>query len=298
MAEKLTIQIPSQGWEQLLTSRQEILAKFDVARAQARQHEIQTHHGNVGEAEIRNWLTGFLPKRYGVTSGYIVSAGLGQDQKLPHYDVIIYDRLEAPVLWIEGSQDKSPQGRSMAIPVEYVRSVIEVKSTFSSTTVGQALTHLSDLRPLMDAVDSPDDRYKLHLPPAFCCGVLFFDLKQDCKYQVSALSKMVTDRPPRGFFGGIVLRGESRGANETAKISLLHSEAKIPTTLSKSQHSLLDSWAMWGASEPGADGRFYGSTLGWAEFHFSQFGFDLIALMQGNYHPSRVSSFYGIGGSG
>jgi hypothetical protein len=35
--------------------------------------------------------------------------------------------------------------------------------------------------------------------------------------------------------------------------------------------------------------------LMWNEFHFSQFGFDLIARMQGTYEVGRISSFHGMG---
>jgi len=66
--------------------------------------------------------------------------------------VIIYDKLEAPVLWVEDTPDVSEQGRSLAIPVEYVRCVLEVKSTFSSSNVRAAMAHLKDLRPLRAAL--------------------------------------------------------------------------------------------------------------------------------------------------
>jgi hypothetical protein len=33
----------------------------------------------------------------------------------------------------------------------------------------------------------------------------------------------------------------------------------------------------------------------WSEAYFSQFGFDLIAMMQGTYEAGRVSSFHGMG---
>ena len=78
----------------------------------------------------------------------------GVPQKTPHFDVIIYDQLEAPILWVEDFPDVSSQGRSLAIPVEYVRGVLERKSTFSPTTVGTALDHLKDLLPL---TGGPDD---------------------------------------------------------------------------------------------------------------------------------------------
>ena len=66
--------------------------------------------------------------------------------------MIIYDYLESPVLWIEDNPDSSEQGHSLAIPVEYVRAVLEVKSTFCTKAVKDAIEHLSDLRPLMKAL--------------------------------------------------------------------------------------------------------------------------------------------------
>lgn len=69
-----------------------------------------------------------LPKRYGVTSGFIISQSVPNLEDFVHYDVIIYDQLDSPVLWVEGSPDSSLQGRSKAIPVEYVCGVIEVKA--------------------------------------------------------------------------------------------------------------------------------------------------------------------------
>src|SRR6266516_3940813 len=138
----LKIEFPSLGWKQILTSKKEILDRFDRAREQARAHETEMFHGRVAEASCRKWLSDFLPRRYGVTSGYVVSPGLPSGQKAPHFDVIIYDRLEAPILWIEDNPDSSAQGRSLAIPVEYVGAVIEVKAQFSAPTVREALEHL------------------------------------------------------------------------------------------------------------------------------------------------------------
>src|SRR6266849_10515547 len=119
-----------------------MLDAYDRAREQARSHECETYHGMVAEAAFREWLPGFLPKRYGVTSGYIVSPGLRSTDKTPHFDVIIYDQLESPILWIEDNPDSSVQGRSLAIPVEYVRAVLEVKAAFSAKTVQHSLDHI------------------------------------------------------------------------------------------------------------------------------------------------------------
>jgi len=51
------------------------------------------------------------------------------------------------------------------------------------------------------------------------------------------------------------------------------------------------------ATIPGIDGLHYGSMLMWHESAFSQFGFDLIAMMQGTYRSGYLSSFYGVGAS-
>lgn len=141
MTDRLKIEYPAQGWKQFLTSRKEMLDAFDRARERSRVHEVESFHGKVAEAGLRKWRSGFLPKRYGVTPGYIVSLGLKSGHKTPHFDVIIYDQLESPVLWVVDSPDISPQGRSLAIPVEHVRCVLEVKASLSSATAGGAIEH-------------------------------------------------------------------------------------------------------------------------------------------------------------
>jgi hypothetical protein len=147
MTEKLKVEFPSQGWKQFLSARTEMLNAFDNARGKSAAHEVETYHGRIAEAEVRKWLSSFLPKKFGVTSGYVVSPGLKNTDKSPHFDVIVYEQLESPILWIEDSPDVSTQGRSLAIPVEFVRGVLEVKSRFSPSTVDAAIGHLGDLRP-------------------------------------------------------------------------------------------------------------------------------------------------------
>jgi len=295
MVDKLKIEFPSQGWSQFLTARKEMLDAFDQAREKTRTHEVETFHGRVAEAEFRKWLSAFLPKRYGVTSGYIVSSGLKSTDKTPHYDVIIYDQLESPVLWVEDYPDVSSQGRSLAIPVEYVKGVLEVKSTFSSTTVGEAIEHLKDLLPLMGGPDEPSERYKLHLAPTFSCGLVFFDLKSDSQYSETALSKIISGMELRGFFGGVILRGEGHTKPVTGRLSLLRSETPIENTVGKKKQSLLK----MGMSQSVqlADNLHFGSMLMWSESEFSRFGFDLITMMQGKYEVGMLSSFYGMGSS-
>lgn len=297
MTEKLKIELPAQGWTQFLTSRKEMLDAYDRARAKAKSREIETYHGKVAEGEFRKWLSDFLPKRYGVTSGYIVSQGQKSTEKTPHFDVIIYDQLESPVLWVEDFPDVSSQGRSLAIPAEYVRCVLEVKASFSSASVGDAIEHLTDLLPLMDAFDEAQEKYKLHLPPTFCCGLVFFELRKEQQFSESAMSKLVDTIQLRGFFGGIILRGEGHAKDVTGKVFLLQSDTPIENTIGKNKQSLLHLGFSMAEFDKISNDVHLGSMLTWSEMNFSQFGFDIIAMMQGTYEVGRLSSFHGIGSS-
>jgi len=64
-----------QGWRSFLGAKKAMLDAYDQARVNAKGHEIEVSHRPVAEALFRKWLSDFLPKRYGVTSGFIVSQG-------------------------------------------------------------------------------------------------------------------------------------------------------------------------------------------------------------------------------
>ena len=293
MANQLKIEFPSQGWKQILTARKEILDAYDRAREQAKAHEVETYHGRVAEAACRKWLAGFLPKRYGVTPGYIVSPGIPSNVKVPHFDVIIYDQIESPVLWIEDNPDVSEQGRSLAIPVEYVRGVLEVKSHVSAATAKAAIDHLRDLSPVMNGLDKQDEQYKLYLPPTFFCATIFCELREAAARSDATLKAMIGGTELRRFAGGVVLRAEGLSVPHSARIMLTKSETPIQSTLDKTpltEFGLSDSMHV-------AHDVHIGATIRWSETEFSRFAFDIVALMNGTYHPGRVSSFYGFGNS-
>jgi hypothetical protein len=189
---------------------------------------------------------------------------------------------------IEDFPDASPQGRSLAIPAEHVRCVLEVKASFSPKSVGDAIEHLADLP------DEPQEKYKLHLPPTFCCGLIFFELRQEHQFSEAAMNRIVSAIQLRGFFGGIILRGEGHTKEVTGKLSLFRSETPIESIIGKTKASLLSFYGR-GESIKIADNLHFGSMLRWGEPNFSQFGFDVIAMMQGTYEVGRLSSFHGMG---
>lgn len=209
--------------------------------------------------------------------------------------MVIYDRLESPVLWVENTPDASEQGRSLAIPVEYVQAVLEVKSHFSAVTVRQALEHLGDLAPLMSAVDDPTERYKLHLPASFCCGIVCAELRDADARTNAGLDLIVTNGIPlRGFFGGTILRGEKHTQPNTGLIDFTQSATSMDAPLDPKTTPLLEC-GISGTVHFGGDIHI-GTMLNWAESNFARFAFDLIATMRGT-RDRRLSSFYGFGSS-
>jgi hypothetical protein len=292
MNEKLRNEFPSHGWKQILAANISLLAKYDEAKSQDEAHEVQVYRGKVAEAEFRKWLSGFLPKRYGVTSGYVVSAGLKANQKLPHFDCIIYDRLNAPILWIEEQADSSEAGRSMAIPSEYTKMVIEIKSSFSYKTANAAISHLSELKQLLTGLDKPENPYKLYLPKDFYCGIVFYELREENKNNQNALFEMINGYFIRGYFGGLILRGEGHDIPQCGRINLVKSEGKLKGYCSKS-YGLLH-LALSKTLEI-STGKHFSALIDWHEDGFARFAFDIVALLNGTYRPGHISSFLGRG---
>ncbi len=282
-----------QGWEQFLASKKKMLDAFDQAKLHKGVHEVPTYHGKVAEAEFRKWLLDFLPKKYGVTSGYIISQGKLDDTKAPHFDVIIYDQLESPVLWIESHPDASQEGMSRAIPVEYVRTVIEIKSSFESSTVAKAFEHLSDLRPLLLKMDEPQERYKQFLPRNFFNAVVFFERRQENESDIAALKKFIGPQQPDIPLLSIILRSESLNTEQSGEIEIVHVKPEDAAKFASLDELSSPTISITGPHKVDTD-NYQMVFLQWSEVVFSSFAFDLLALLNGTYEAGRASSFYGM----
>jgi hypothetical protein len=280
----------SVAWQQFLVARRELLARYDEARTHAMGQPVATHHGVVAEAAVREWLTRFLPKRYGVTSGFIKSQN-PESKMTSHFDVIIYEQLEAPVLWTESNKDKSEQGLSRVIPAEHVRAIIEVKSTLSRATMRDAIDKLGELRPLMLGANLPDDPYPKYLPMNAILSMLFFELRA-ADARESAVLELVRDLETiRVFYGPVVLRGEGLHPDYTGKFDRLRGNEPMTQVLG-SEKGLLSGFAHSESKQSGA-GHLIASLI-WADVNFSGFAFDLLALLNGTFRPGYGSSFHGI----
>src|SRR3989442_13871606 len=72
------------------------------------------------------------------------------------------------------------------------------------------------------------------------CGLVFFDLAQSDIFSAAALNKVVSGKALRGFFGGIILRGEGHTKPLTGRIILLRSETPTQNTIGQGNESLLN----------------------------------------------------------
>lgn len=287
---------PSQGWRQFLVGRKDILDKYDKAKVYSEGRKVQTYHGVAAEAEFRNWLENFLPKRYGVTSGYIVSQFVQDAIKRPHFDVIIYDALNSPILWIEADSDHSSAGQSRAIPVEYVKGVFEVKSSFEKRTVVEALTHIRELSYLYAQIDKPGERYKRYFPSDFFCGLIFVELHNQHASETPALSELMKTIDIRGYYGSVILRGEDRASTSTCKIDTIPSNQPINNHMDMNKSFMLKNF-FWSDTIKIKENLYSWVRLSWEDFNFSTFAFDILSLLNGTYCPGKKSSFYVFGDS-
>jgi Domain of unknown function (DUF6602) len=292
-----------QGWQQLLTWKRELLDAFDRGRQYARGHEVETYHGSVAEAHFRNWLSEFLPKKFGVTAGYIISQGAPTNVKTPAFDVVIYDQLESPVLWAEGHPDLSSQGKMRAIPAEYVKAVIEVKASLNTTSANNAVNHLFDLKPILGQ-DEPSATYKYYLPCDFTCWTVFFDLRKDDQKAFTVLNHLAKATALRGFLGGLVLRGEGLDLEMTGEIgpSRMHiygssmTNDPLPSAPTLVEGTCFSEWLTLpkGKEVQAQENRFGQVVLSWSKVYFSTWPFHLLRLLNAQYDTRSVPSWYGF----
>jgi hypothetical protein len=280
------------GWTEFITEKLVMLDAFERSKIQVVNRPTQTGKGRVAEAECRQWLRRFLPKKYNVTSGYIISQADSLTSrnklKLLEYDVIIYDEPNSPILWHEDNSDASEQGKKRAIPAEYVYGVLEVKSTFNEKSISDAFKKLSELAPLLAKIDDENGPYKRYLPKNFYMGLVFFEyLKKDQEeHHESLLNKLVPTNFQRGFMGGIILQAEGMDRRVTGNFRYFEGDAS-----SKYGGRAPNGWSK---SQEVCPGKHLCCLLDWTQSNFAEFAFDLIAVMNGTHRPGFASSLHGL----
>ncbi|MCG8085503.1 MAG: hypothetical protein JAZ13_07275 [Candidatus Thiodiazotropha taylori] len=182
------------GWKEFYQNRKSILAEYHRLRELTTNRPVKTAHGIAVEAYIRKWLSEFLPKKWAVTSGYVIPTLYRDKVTLYHYDIIIYDHLNAPVLWTEGNEDDSSQGRFRAIPAKNVAGILEVKSRLNKKNVGDMIEKLSEI-----------NNFKEQLPLSFISSGIFIELRESDNTKLSILESIQGFSKVHNFIKGIVL---------------------------------------------------------------------------------------------
>ncbi|MGK7392597.1 MAG: DUF6602 domain-containing protein [Candidatus Cyclobacteriaceae bacterium M2_1C_046] len=300
------------GWKEFKSNRDEILSEFDRSILKNQSRPVKVAHGNAGEAYIRHWLDNFLPMRYGITSGYIIPDIITNEYELLEYDVIIYDKLNSPILWIDENFDDSEQGKKRAIPAKYVLGVIEVKSTFNKKSVSDALDKLVEINSL-----------KEHLHVNFFSSMLFFELKNEDLKKHNILEPFLK-KEPINFDGAIILRSklnkdmvgrievlniQDTDVKEADRKSLLAKDIEeLKITLTKESNGLnVPPGAavtltkghnnLWYVNKtyygPRLIGKKHVVTLGWSYNNFSRFTIDILAQLEGRSAIDSNDTVYG-----
>ncbi len=202
------------GIDLLVEGRTRLLAEYDSFVREGKCDYAKTAHGVSAESLFRRFLRDFLPKKFGVTKGYIITPDLDYDSKhLEEWDIVIYDALESPILHTRRDPEERDDAGKLAIPIEYVRAIIEVKATLNGPSVKSAVDKLLRLQKFPKTFDC-DKQQPKGLPNRFTSAVVFYETKVTSATTYSnALTAFEPlfqygDMDPL-FLGGLIIRAQS-----------------------------------------------------------------------------------------
>jgi hypothetical protein len=273
------------GAVNMRSTRKRMLDGYAKSKLENAGRPVQVHHGNSAEALTREWLSRFLPARYGVTAGFIICSALTSRDPILHYDVIIYDALNAPTLWVQ----EGAGGEERAIPAEHVLAVVEVKAALTKVAAKEATKKLEELRPILAHVDPPGAHYLRYPPPRFWCGVVFYELREKDASKVEILDQLLPREDVRGFMGGLILSTDGSSSEASGRIMVLRNADEKPSKGlggSLAKHAATD-------SVPWSDADHISLMAVWLPDAFTMFAFDVLAMLNGTYEPGRISSWHG-----
>ncbi|HEX3657037.1 MAG TPA: DUF6602 domain-containing protein [Pirellulales bacterium] len=196
------------GADAILAERSKLLALYDTAKVQCADDPVKVEHGHVAEQAFRNYLAHFLPKKYGVAKGHIITRDLTYDGPLEEWDLIVYDVLESPVLYVRADSGATPL---LGIPVQHVKAVLEVKATLTQANAEKVTTKLLKLEQFRRPQDKGKDEPGEYLPWDFFSKAVFFETATKNKDDyIKSLNRL----QPLGlhtftqFEGAIILRSQ------------------------------------------------------------------------------------------
>ncbi|HEX6806878.1 MAG TPA: DUF6602 domain-containing protein [Gemmatimonadaceae bacterium] len=181
---------------EFLNAKREMLRRYDSVKGESANRPVMVDHGVAAEAIFREWIEGFLPAAYGVTRGFVIPDIQQPNYVLREYDLIVFDAINSPVLWVSSNPSSPTADRKRAIPAEYVLAVAEVKATFNAKSIGEATRKLSELSAFRD-----------YLHKNFLSFVVFFEVVREQQTSCRIVEELTRSDAP-GYFGGLILRAE------------------------------------------------------------------------------------------
>lgn len=165
-----------------------------------------TAKGDVAESAWRELLGKYLPDRYKVSSGFVVSA---DNERSDQIDCIVYDNVYTPVFFGE-------HGLS-CIPAEAIYAVFEVKQKVSVSSIQYAAKKASSVRDLRrTSARYTGDGQPRDAKPRFpiIAGLMAYETEGKGKWKHSLQRKLhsIQCTNPRGFLD-IVLTAQDGSAD-------------------------------------------------------------------------------------
>jgi hypothetical protein len=121
-------------------------AKSAQMRAQMEVARSLTKHGpTIGDGSEAGWtamLDAFLPKRYAVSTAFVVDSRGSESLQL---DVVVHDRHYTPLFW--------KMGEALFLPAESIYAVFEVKQELDAGNVREAGEKVASVRQLHRTTD-------------------------------------------------------------------------------------------------------------------------------------------------
>ncbi len=216
----------SVGSDEFLTSRTELLNRYRESKSKSSHAPVKTRHGVTAEAVFREWLGTFLPKKFGVTKGYIVVPSVGLGYELREHDVIIYDRDNATILWENSGDCSSPADSSRGISAENVLAVLEIKATLTKRNVTSALEKLHEVNQFV-SVDKVSGEIVSELNPKFHCCTVFFELLKSDRDRAPILEELVLKSDIFNYTGGIVLSAQGDTMDCSGKVEFFSDKTPL-----------------------------------------------------------------------
>jgi hypothetical protein len=159
-----------------------------------------------------------------------------------------------------------------------------VKAAFKKRTVREAVAKLAEREPLIEGVDALGENYPKYLPASAVLAMVFFELRVADASDLEALNPIRDLELQRPFYGAMILRGEGLHSDDTALIQRSHSDQAFEGMLPA--RGLLSGCALTATKE--SNGHHMGAMSMWSAIKFSQFAFDLLALLNGTYRKGFV----------